>query len=521
MTRTKNTIFNIIYSVINKVINIISPFLIRTLMIYYFGVKYLGINSLFASILQILNTAELGFSTAVVFSLYKPMAENDEKEICSILNFYRKMYRIIGLFVLLVGITIIPLLPKLINDDIPSNINIYIIYAIYLINTVCSYCFFSYKSSVFIASQNNRIISNVNTFIFIFQTILQVVIIVFYKNYYLYLIMMPLFTLFNNLFIGYLSNKKFPNYNPRGKISNESKNIITKKVKGLFISRICTMTRNSLDSIFISTILGLTAVAVYSNYYYIMNSVLGLLSTITIAMTSSVGNSLVLESKEKNYLDMRIFDFVFSWIYGVCTIMMLCLYQPFVKIWVGDGISANLGLAISFCLYFYCLNMGSIRAVYHDAAGLWWEARFRAIFETILNLVLNFVLTYKFGMVGTVIGTLIAMFLINFCYGSTIIFDYYFIGFPKKEYYLDHLKYFLSTILVSVPTYFISTLLYKNSIMSLLITGLVVFIIASIGTFFIFSKFSIYSKSKEYFINKMKINRRKVTSNQGSEIPCE
>ena len=79
--RTKNASRNIFFGVIVKIYQILVPFLMRTAMIYLMGVQYLGLNSLFASVLQVLNLAELGFSSAVVYRLYKPFADNDKRTV--------------------------------------------------------------------------------------------------------------------------------------------------------------------------------------------------------------------------------------------------------------------------------------------------------------------------------------------------------------------------------------------------------------------------------------------------------
>ena len=95
--RTKNAKRNILFGLLNKIFSIILPFLTRTFLIQTIGAEYLGVDSLFTSLLQILNLSELGFSSAVVFSMYEPMAHQRTDEICALLNFFRKVYVIIGI----------------------------------------------------------------------------------------------------------------------------------------------------------------------------------------------------------------------------------------------------------------------------------------------------------------------------------------------------------------------------------------------------------------------------------------
>ena len=182
MSRTKNTVRNISAGLINKVVMLLFPFVIRTILIKHLGSDYLGLSSLFTSILQVLNLTELGFSSAIVYSMYKPLAEKDTKTICTLMNFYKKIYRIIGLIIIIFGMLLIPFLPKLIHGSYPETINITILYLIYLFNTGVTYFLFAYKSSLLNADQRNDIINNVNTIVGSVQYIMQIIILIVFKN---------------------------------------------------------------------------------------------------------------------------------------------------------------------------------------------------------------------------------------------------------------------------------------------------------------------------------------------------
>ena len=137
-SRRYNAARNIVWAVVNKIF-IIMPFAARTAMIYYLGVEYTGLGSLFTSVLTVLSLAELGFSSAMVFSMYEPINKDDKPKLCALLSFYRLVYRVIGIAVLVVGVALMPFLPALIKGSVPGGIDIYILYAIYLSNNVIGY----------------------------------------------------------------------------------------------------------------------------------------------------------------------------------------------------------------------------------------------------------------------------------------------------------------------------------------------------------------------------------------------
>lgn len=502
-TRTKNTIRNIFTGLINKIIMLFFPFIIRTLLIKNLGSEYLGLSSLFSSILQVLNLSELGFSSAIIFCMYKPMAEKDKDKICALLNFYKKTYRIIGIIILSIGIILLPFLPNLIHGTYPETINIYLLYSIYLINTSITYFLFAYKSALLIAQQRNDVVSNINTIICLIQYIIQIAIICVLKNYYLYVLVQFFMNVINNILIDIVSRKRYPEYQCKGNIDSKEKKEIGKKIYGLLLQKISSVTRNSFDSIFISAFMGLNVVAIYNNYYYILNAVAGLLTIVATSMSASVGNTIITESKETNFDNMMKFDFIYMWIVGICSISLICLYQPFMKIWMGNEYLFSFNTVICFCIYFYTLKMGDIRGIYYSATGLWYQGKYRAVAESILNVFLNLILGKIFGVKGIIIATEISLFLINFIYGSTIIFKYYFKNNKLIEYFKYHCIYIIATLVCAFITYNVSECIKADGIIKLLLTALICITLPNAYYLIIYRNNKYYNLSKKFVLEKV------------------
>lgn len=495
-TRTKRTIVNASAGIVNKIISIIMPFLGRTTIIYVLGMEYAGLNGLFSSVLQVLNLAEMGLSSAIVFCMYKPMAEDDTELLCALYGFLRKLYYIIGAVVAVIGVALIPFLRFFIHGEIPAGLSLIALYLIYLANTVIGYFFFAYKSTLLNAGQQVGVLSNLNTVVTLLLNGAQILVLILFRNYYAYLLILPITTVLNNLFVSFAVKKRYPNIVCKGELDKQTKHDVATRVKGLFLSRISTTTRNAFDSIFISSFIGLSTVAIYGNYYYIMSAVTGVLSVVTVAMTASVGNSIVTESVEKNYSDLITFNFIFNWIVGYFTCCMLVMYQPFMEIWMGKKGLFPFGMVVLFCLYFYMVNIASIRAVYHDAAGLWWEARYRSIFEAILNLVLNFILTRCLGVFGTVLGTLIAMVVVNYGYGTQIVFKYYFKGISCLEYFRQNLVFLAVTVVGGAAVKFICGLLTLGNLPSLIANFLICTVVFNAIYFLLLCRTKVFAKGK-------------------------
>ena len=206
--RTKNATRNVFFGVSLKIYTLIIPFLMRTAMIYLLGVEYLGLNSLFTSILQVLNLAELGVGSAMVFSMYKPIADDDEIKICALMGLYRHYYRIIGGVVLVGGLVVVPFLPNLISGDVPNDINVYVLYLMNLCATVLTYWLFAYRNSIFQAYQRTDVVSKVTLITDTMKYLIQIAVLALFHNYYYYVLAILFSQVVNNILIALLSKNK-------------------------------------------------------------------------------------------------------------------------------------------------------------------------------------------------------------------------------------------------------------------------------------------------------------------------
>lgn len=500
-SRTENAKRNIIWGIIQKCVALLFPFFVRTIIIKTIGEKYLGLSSLFTSILQVLNLTELGFSSAVIYCMYKPIAEGDEETISALMNYFRKVYRIIGICIFVSGMLLTPFLPYLIKGSWPEDINIYFLYMIYLWNTVLSYLLYGYKSALLLAHQRNDIDTKILTSTFLVQYSVQIVVLITTRNFYLYSVVFLLSTIISNVLRGHIVDRDFPQYKCAGTLSCEQRADIRRRVSGAFIQKICATTRNSADSILLSTFLGLTTVAVYGNYYYILTGIHGFLTVAITAITAGVGDSIARETVEKNHNDLNKFSFIYAWISGCCTVCMICLYQPFMELWVGKDLMFNFSTVVLLCIYFYSLTMGDIRSVYTTGAGLWWEGRYRSLAETFANIVMNVVLGYLFGVNGIIIATIVSILLINFLWGTTIVYKYYFEGISPLEYYMRHLFYASVTVIACALAYLASEQISIDGFFGMTIRAIIAVLVSN-ATYLVF-----YRKSKYYLEAKVFVKR--------------
>lgn len=504
-SRTKNTKRNIVYSFVDTAISMGFQFISRTLIVTTFSNQYLGLSSLFTSILQVLNMAELGFSVAIIYNMYKPLAEHDVETVCSLLKYYRRIYRIVGTSILALGFLIIPFIPLLINGEIPKDVNIYAVYIIYLANTSVSYFLFAYKSSLLTALQRLDLMKISYSIANILQYAIQIFSILVLKNFYIYVGAFVLGTAAKNVLCGYIAAKKFPEYRCVGDITEQKKKDIILRVKGLLIGNISSVTYTTLDSIIISAYIGLSAVGIYNNYIVIYHGVMNFIVLIRNAMQASVGNSIAVDSLEKNYRDMVLWQFMFSSIATVVCTALICLYQPFMIIWMGEDMLLPMRDILLLSVWTYLTVVPHAFYLYLSGNGMWWEIRWIYIFSTVCNLVLNLVLGRILGITGIILATVIDSLISGCILQCIVVFKKYYKEIGYKQYFVNQLVYLLSTVLSGFIAYFITRHIHVAGITGLLLKTMVSLCVSSIVIILSFRKAEEYKKAKIMLLKTIKL----------------
>lgn len=489
LNRIENTKRNMIFGVIFRGVNILFPFINRTAVLYILGNSYLGLNSLFSSILGILNLAELGVGSAIVYSMYKPIAENDEKTVAALLQLYKKIYRIIGFCVLVMGIVFSLFLDHLVTGETPEGINIQIVFFIQLFNVICSYLFFAYKTSVISAYQRDDILSKISIVVTILLNGSQLFILYVAKDFYLYLLMLPVTTIIGNILKYRIASKMFPvcNTNTIEKLKKSYLEEIKRKVKALFLHKIGGTISNSLDNIIISSFLGLNLVAIYNNYYYIILSLVNIMNIFYTSILAGLGNSIAIESTYQNYEKFKKLTYVNNLIIGFFSTCLICLYQPFMKLWTGESNLFEFSTVILLVIYFYINMSRRIVVTFKDATGMWEADKFKPLISGIVNACLNIILIQKIGINGVVISTIIAFALVEYPWETKVLFHDYFHE-KERKFYMNQFKDSVIILIVAIITFTVTHMIPLNNVIGLISKGIFCMCLSGILFFFIWKK---------------------------------
>lgn len=412
------------HGIIYQIIVLSFSFIGRTIFVKTLGSEYLGINGLFSNILTVLALAELGFGTAINYSLYRPIAEHNTKAITALMNFYKKVYNIIAVGVLGIGLSLIPFLDMIVNlqQDIP-HLKIY--YVLVLLQTVISYCF-AYKMAILNANQQGYMVSNYGMVTYILQFVLQSAFLILTHNFIIYLCIQILCTFVNNLLIAHKVDKVYPELKGKDTLSKQERKSIFTNVKALFVYKVGSVILNGTDNILISTLVGTIWVGIYSNYILLINSIRGFVVIIFNSIQASIGNLSVSEDNEKQYFMFKVLNLLCFLIYGFCSICFLVLFDDFMMIWLGkDFLLGQLTLAI-VVLNFFIPGSLSITSLFRDSVGLFKKTKYVFLVTALLNLVLSIVFAQFWGLNGILFATLVARLLTNFWYEPYVLLKQYF-----------------------------------------------------------------------------------------------
>ena len=439
-SRLKNSAVNFASGFFGRVLTILLNFIVRTIFIYCLNEAYLSINGLYSNILTVLSLAELGFGSAMVYRMYAPVAVKDYQKAAALLHFYKKIYAVIGAVIFGLGLCVIPFMDYIIKDK-PDISGLTLYYIFFLINTTISYWFASYKASVLYADQKEYIKTNVQNTMAILQSGLQIVLLLLFRKYLLYLLVQLVGNIFINLYVANLVDKRYPEIKEYrdSRLSSEERVQIRKDTEALVLSRFGHVALNGTDNIIISAVVGVLWVGRLSNYTLICDSVTSVLCQITAAITGSLGNFFATEDKHAGYALFRKVEFLNFWLYSFSFIALATLLDPFIQIWAGERFVLGLPISIAIAINFFVAGYMNTLWVFRSTIGLFKQGKFRPILVALFNIVLSIFLGTKWGVFGVLFATFLSRAAISLWYDPIVLHKYGF-GVSCKPYFVRYLK---------------------------------------------------------------------------------
>ena len=484
--RVKNSLINIGAGLANQIIITLLSFISRTVFIATLGIEYLGVNGLFTNILAMLTLAEAGLGASIMYSLYKPVAENDQHRINILMKFYRNTYMVIAIVVLILGLSMMPFLDFFIKD---SNVeNIHLIYLIFLLNTVAPY-FYVHKNSFLNVCQKSYIVTGIYSISSILSVCIKIGILHYTQNYILYLIIDSIITITNSIVLAIIVNKMYPylKNKVKGKLDSETKQDITKNVKAIVFQNIGNYLIFGTDNIIISSFVSVAAVGLYSNYNMLIEICRTFINQVFNNIYHSVGNLVAKENMDKVYSIYKTYRFLNFWLYSFFTIFLAIMLEDFITQWIGSEFLLQGSLVFVLMFIFYERGMRNSITTVKTTSGIFHEDRFAPLCQAAINLVVSILLVQRIGITGVFIGTLVSAIAVPFWTTPYLVYKKVFHK-PVSHYFLKYTYYAVIGMGTYFLTNFICDFIPVGDLVSLIVRALICLVVPNVVYICIFYK---------------------------------
>lgn len=446
--RTALTLKNTYWGIISQFIILLIGFVSRKIFLVTLDPTYLGLSSLLTNVISLISLAELGISSAIIYHLYKPIANGDKLKITQLMNLYKDAYRIIALTVFIIGVSFIPFLNTIVKDQSFSTEYIQLIFCLYLFDAVISY-FYSYKRSIIFADQKNYIVVINDTVFRVLTGITNIVVLLITHDFVFYLLSTIILKFLNNLVISKIADSKYPYINGKDKIGKEDRRNIFVNIRDIFVNKISWTVTSATDNIIMSVFFNLSTIGLVSNYSLVISSLQSFVSKILDSTQAGIGDLLVRESNTHIYIVLKRLNLLAFLISSSCSIGLAITINPLISIWIGDQYLIEYGPILVLILNFFFIVLRSPLWQMMAVSGLFRQERNIAIIGTVSNLLISLILVEIIGLIGIFLGTLISiiiqiilkipLFLNNFLSISSI--DYFkdlvkFIGLFIFEFFI-------------------------------------------------------------------------------------
>jgi len=448
--RTRKALRNILWNYGNQFLTLLLSFASRTVFIWTFGVEYLGLNGIFSDVLGMLSLTDLGLNSAMVYSFYAPLAHRDRTKLAALVGFYRKIYLGIALGVFLLGLCLIPVLPHLLHTEraIP-HLTLYYLFA--LANVASSYLFV-YKTSMLTADQKGYIFTRVSMLVNMAKVLAQVVCMLVFANYVLYLALDLAGNLLTNAVASWQTGRLYPFLRERAVLAEKDRMEIWRTIFSGSVYKISSVLLNATDNILISVLVSTAAVGIYSNYLLIQTKATMLYSILFTSITASIGNLIVQAAAKERFQVFRVEQMVSSLICLIFIPEYVLLVDDFIGLWLGDAyiLPKAVVFAIGLNMYLSCILQPLWS--YREATGLYRRTKYMMLLCAFLNLLLSVWLGLRWGIFGILLASGLSRLLTYVWYEPYLLFESYF-GARPTRYYLGLARDFVLIALWSAVLY--------------------------------------------------------------------
>lgn len=493
--RSKKVLINSIFGMAGYAILMLSNFITRSVFVDQLGLSMAGVDTTFKNFLQVLSLAELGLSTGLLYKLYKPIEEKNNREIKRVLNFYKQAYKVIASVFMGGAVVLAFVVNFFIEDTDKSPLYISFLFILYAGDTVASYLFANRKALI-VADQNNYLVNRNDAFIALITLISQVTLLYLTKSFIVYAVVKIVCRLIGASLIGNKFKKMYPEIakdKSKETITGDERKSLIKNMSAMLCHRIGGVSVTATGSAITSKMLGTVQAGIYGNYTIITTALMQLVTQVFNGVTASFGNIITVESKETIYKRFKLLYFFNYLIFSFFTVSVGVIVQPFMMLWMhGDpnSLFQNRTVVLLLC-YFYIFGIRRVVLMAKDSAGLFRQDQWFAILEAVLNIVMSVVFVLWFKSVdGILLANILSMLIIPLWTQPYLVYKYV-LNAKLSSYYVRYVIYFAMTAGIYVLTSLVANKLtanISNLFVELIVRGVICVAIPNLVNVVVFAR---------------------------------
>lgn len=500
--RSKRVALFAIFESLTQIVRSLLSIYVRRVFILTLGDELLGLNGLFSSVVSFLSLAELGLNATVAACLYESLAHKDKKNVAAYMYLVKKVYMFIGIFILLAGVAVLPVVFQLINGGYSQSV-VVVGYILHLLATAASY-FFSYRCVFLYANQEGYIVSRANLILYTTSLVCQLIVLFCLKSYIGFLVCTIIQNMVFGLGMTHYVNRKYKDllaYNSKPILEQTEKAKFILKFKSMIIYRVSEYLIQGADISIISVLIGTVVVGYYNNYNLILNMCWAIFIAVSNGAVAGIGN-LIYTEKEK--AADTLFQLLFSQhiLFCVSVTGIFQLSSLFVTIFFGSSSILPLDFVLWLSICYYVRGIMYSVETFRMGSGNYENDRWQQLGIALLNILISIVGCIIWGIKGVVIGTVVCYFVRGMWLTPRQLFGGIIESGYKIKYYGRISIYALTTIGINtVIRLLMDNLVFPNMIVQFILEGIVCVVIVVLVNFILFYRFKEFS----YFLNLMKL----------------
>lgn len=399
---------------ITSIVILITNFFLRSYFVKIYGSDLTGYYLLIVQLMGMLNLAELGVGTALTYILFKPLHDGSQSELREYYYITKRIYNVISLSILIIGVLLSAFLRKIVDADIPAE-QLYIPWLIFVISTSLSY-FYSSQSVLLTADQNVYLVKFLTGLAKSFTYLIQIALMIYGVSFWMVcsveLISSIMLIIFFNMAIKnrypYLFNFQLSTDKNRIRVIKDK---IKKEIKFTFIHKIAAVAVFNTDYLIISVFLGLSMITSFSSYLMLIQALGFIIAAVASPLGAFIGVTLHRHGLNKVVSVTSLFNSLFFITGAFCAYIFYLASTAFISLWMGPSIILEQHTVLLLSINCFVL----VARTSFDATkiGLGYMADIELpILEAVLNIILSLILVRFLDLDGVILGTIISNIIV-------------------------------------------------------------------------------------------------------------